>query len=400
MGEASPTGVPLDQPLPDERVRLVLLVEDDEDDAVLVADLLEGWPDFRVEAVTNLHDAGRRLADGDVHCVLLDLNLPDAVGLEALERLLALRADAAVVVLTGDVDVQRGEAALAAGAQDYLTKERVDGPSLVRAIRYAVERRAAERWRRDLAVARAQEAENDRLQRGLLPAPVLRDPAIGVATAYRPGQRRQLLGGDFYDVVETADGVVHALVGDVCGHGPDEAALGVRLRMAWRTLVLSGTDEDRLFEVLDELLGHERHHDGVFTTVAQVSVTAARDRADVRVAGHPPPFLLAGGRTRALDECRPGPMLGLGLPGTWTRTAVPLRGAWSLVLFTDGLYEGRDADGGRLGLRRLGDLLDAGAGGTPDDGLLQRLITEVERRNRGALTDDVAILAISGTAGA
>ena len=57
---------------------------------------------------------------------------------------------------------------------------------------------------------------------------------------YRPGRANALLGGDFYDVVETPDGTVHAVIGDVCGHGAAEAAIGVCLRVAWRSLVLAG----------------------------------------------------------------------------------------------------------------------------------------------------------------
>ena len=53
-----------------------------------------------------------------------------------------------------------------------------------------------------------------------------------IVTQYRPSRENALLGGDFYDVVQTPDGTVHIMVGDVAGHGPDEAALGAALRIA------------------------------------------------------------------------------------------------------------------------------------------------------------------------
>ena len=146
----------------------------------------------------------------------------------------------AVVVLTGLADEHLGAQAVRAGAQDYLVKGQVDGQMLHRVIRYAVERRRAEETQRQLQEAQILARENSRLERGLLPSPVLADARVTVATRYRPGGGQILLGGDFYDVVETADGWVHALVGDVCGRGPDEAALGVCLRVAWRTMVLAG----------------------------------------------------------------------------------------------------------------------------------------------------------------
>ena len=70
--------------------------------------------------------------------------------------------------------------------------------------------------------------ENARLERGLLPSPLLLDcPGVDIVAQYRPSRQFALLGGDFYDFVQTPDRTVHVMVGDVAGHGPDEAALGV-----------------------------------------------------------------------------------------------------------------------------------------------------------------------------
>ena len=76
---------------------------------------------------------------------------------------------------------------------------------------------------------------------------------------YRAGRTRAVIGGDFFDAVRDADGTVHAIIGDVSGHGPDEAALGALLRVSWRALVLAGVDEERLLPELQRLLVSERH---------------------------------------------------------------------------------------------------------------------------------------------
>ena len=144
-----------------------------------------------------------------------------------------------MLVLTGFDDERRGVEAVAAGAQDYLVKGATAGAVLHRSLRYAVERRRAELTQQQLSIAQLEARENARLERGLLPAPLVSDPRLALATHYRPGRRRALLGGDFYDAVEEPGGRVHLVVGDVAGHGPDEAALGVCLRIAWRTLVLA-----------------------------------------------------------------------------------------------------------------------------------------------------------------
>ena len=183
---------------------------------------------------------GRAASPADYDCALLDLNLPDATGLEGLERLRAAASDLAILVFTGMADEGRGTEALAAGAQDYLVKGHVDGDLLARSVRYAVERRRADAQRRELTLAQLQTAENARLERGLLPTPLVGDPRLRIATHYVAGRRRSLLGGDFFDVVEDANGCLRAIIGDVAGHGPDEAAVGVCLRIAWRTLVLAG----------------------------------------------------------------------------------------------------------------------------------------------------------------
>ena len=130
--------------------------------------------------------------------MLLDLDLPDAHGLAALHKLKADRVDLSVLVLTGFDDERRGVDAVAAGAQDYLVKGQIDGQGLARAVRYAVERRRADEARQQLEVARLHAEENARLERGLLPAPLVTDPALRADRALPPGPparaaRRRLL---------------------------------------------------------------------------------------------------------------------------------------------------------------------------------------------------------------
>jgi DNA-binding NtrC family response regulator len=132
----------------------LLLVEDDEGDAFLVSELLqEEDPSIAVRHVRSLGEAIDALAAEPPDCVLLDLGLPDASGLGALERLRNVHPGVAHLVLTGDRDVQRGVDAVAAGAQDYLIKGSVDGDGLRRAVLYAVERRQADDVRQQLQAA-------------------------------------------------------------------------------------------------------------------------------------------------------------------------------------------------------------------------------------------------------
>jgi len=379
----------------------VLLVEDDDGDAFLFEELLDD-ADIEVAVLRERTVAGAvAQLPGDVACVVLDLGLPDADGLAALHRLREAAPDMPMLVLTGLSDTARGLEAVAAGAQDYLIKGRVDGELLARSIRYAIERQRAEVVQAQLRAAIITAEENARLERGLLPRPLLTDDRVTVHTGYRPGRERSLLGGDFYDVVEAADGTLHAVIGDVCGHDPDAAALGVCLRIAWRTLVLGGRGPDELLSTLEQVLVHERLSDDVFATACMVSITPDRRSATVRVAGHPLPVLIDGA-ARELPGPRSRPPLGIGAAtGSWPGVPVALPGGWQLLLYTDGLVEGRVGAGSeRLGAERLVRLVDEGVaitgGSEPGAAMIARLIATAEHLNGGDLADDVAVLVLGG----
>ena len=378
----------------------VLLVEDDDGDAFLVEELLqETGAGLQVQRARLLAEAVR-LASGAA-CVLLDLGLPDSRGLDGLHRLLRQHPDAAVVVLTGMEDEYLGEQAVRAGAQDYLVKGDVSGKLLHRVIRYAMERRRWDEAQRQLLLAQASAQENARLERGLLPFPVFSDTRLRVATRYRAGGKQRLLGGDFYDVVQTPDGWVHALIGDVCGHGPAEAALGVCLRVAWRALMLSGQSPADALSAVQLVLRHEQQVDAMFATACMFSVTPDRRTGIVRLAGHPAPMLITqGGITELSAPVCPPP--GLNDQGQWAAREVELGDRWSVLLYTDGLIEGRITGSPyRLGSDGLMDLVRDALGTPPfdpatasDEALLNRVIEQVRDLNSGDLDDDVAILAL------
>jgi serine phosphatase RsbU (regulator of sigma subunit) len=383
-----------------EQVR-VLLVEDDDGDALLTSELLdEAGAAVVLQRARSLAEA-EPLVDGAA-CVLLDLGLPDSQGLFGLGRLLAKEPEAAIVVLTGIADEHLGRQAVRAGAQDYLVKGEVAGDMLHRVIRYAIERRAAEEAQRQLQMARIQADENARLERGLLPSPLLTDPRLAVSARCLPGGQQRVLGGDFYDVVEGADGWVHALIGDVCGHGPAEAALGVCLRVAWRALVLAGLDPGEILSIIQQVLEHERQDDTMFATLCMLSVEPGRSSGWIRLAGHLPPLLVT--RTGIAElEAPPCPPPGLGGGhGDWPGTQVKLGDTWSVLFYTDGLIEGHTGQGPeRLGSEGLIDLVEqaldpAGppAGPLNDDQVLDRLVEQVRQLNGGDLDDDLAILAL------
>jgi len=120
----------------------VLLVEDDDGDALLLQRLLSGQRhgSFDIRGAGSLSAALQAAAQGGIDVVLLDLGLPDSRGLDTFLRLHEAAARAPILVLSGLDDEALATAAVQRGAQDYIVKGREDGASLARAIRYAIER--------------------------------------------------------------------------------------------------------------------------------------------------------------------------------------------------------------------------------------------------------------------
>jgi len=388
--------------VPADRMR-ILLIEDDDGDALLVDELLlDAGAPFAMRRARTLAEAGPMLAD--VGCVLLDLELPDSRGLSGLGALRELAPGLAIVVLTGLSDEHLGEQAVRAGAQDYLIKGQVDGHLLQRVARYAVERSKAEETQRQLAEARLYAAENARLERGLLPSPVLTDPRLAVTARYRSGGQQMLLGGDFYDVVESADGWVHAVVGDVCGRGPDEAALGVCLRVAWRTMVLAGRPVQEVLSAVQAVLEHERQHERLFVTLCMLSIAPDRTSGRLHLAGHPQPILITAGEVTELKSPVSLPP-GIRHSTDWPGGDVQLGESWSVLMYTDGLIEGKIGNGPeRLGSDGLIKAIEKARAQAPPGPQLDRLeserivdsvISQARELNGGDLDDDLAVLAIT-----
>ncbi|WP_424889803.1 PP2C family protein-serine/threonine phosphatase [Streptomyces sp. XH2] len=385
----------------------LLVIEGDPAGPLSMPDITEmsgavGSP-VRIRTARNLTEAERLLTD-DVHCILLDLADAGAVNgsavgrtdeLDTLRQVLRLAPHHAVLALTAEEDAERAAEAVRVGAQDYLSRDELDGRVLSRAIRYAVERKRADITQRQLTESRLRAQENARLERGLLPTPLLAGSGLRFAARYRPGRSRALLGGDFYDMVRTPDGTVHAMIGDVSGHGPDEAALGVELRIAWRALTFAGLCGDELLATLQQVLEHERADDETFATLCAVDISADGRRAGLSLAGHPAPLLVRPGRApRLLPQEDGGPALGLLRRARWPRRQVELGGLWSLLMYTDGLIEGRVGAGARrLGQDGMVELISRGlAEGLRGEELLDATVAEVQALNGGELTDDLAVL--------
>jgi diguanylate cyclase (GGDEF)-like protein/PAS domain S-box-containing protein len=127
-------------------IKAILLVEDNPGDARLLREMIreEGSRDTELTHVECMRDAENHLAERTVDIILLDLGLPDVQGLEAVRRARIAAPRVPLVVLTGLDDQSLAIQALQDGAQDYLVKGQIETRGLLRALRYAIERKIME----------------------------------------------------------------------------------------------------------------------------------------------------------------------------------------------------------------------------------------------------------------
>src|SRR5271154_4586326 len=127
-------------------IKILLLVEDNPGDARLLREMISeaGARNMEMTHAQCMKEAERHLSDREVDIILLDLGLPDVEGMMAVQRIRAAAPSVPLVVLTGRDDEALAALALQEGAQDYLIKGQIDSRGLLRALRYAIERKTME----------------------------------------------------------------------------------------------------------------------------------------------------------------------------------------------------------------------------------------------------------------
>jgi serine phosphatase RsbU (regulator of sigma subunit) len=235
-------------------------------------------------------------------------------------------------------------------------------------------------------------ALREAFQRALAPSPV---PAAGlvVAARYRPAEEWMTFGGDFFEAVALDDGRMAVLIGDVCGHGPREAAYGAALRAGWKGIALSSEpDPARWVSDLDAAFFGDGRID-TFVTLCTGYLDRHEGTAHLVNAGHPPPLVLKGS-TEVLDLPVTRP-LGIGLPAEPMATKVPWSGE-PMLFFTDGLIENPMKDGlpRRWGFEGLVQWLDDRSAQTLDE--LANCLMEAATASR-ELRDDLALLIVTSS---
>ncbi|MCX4799488.1 MULTISPECIES: PP2C family protein-serine/threonine phosphatase [unclassified Streptomyces] len=221
------------------------------------------------------------------------------------------------------------------------------------------------------------------LQRSLLPHRLTPPPGIEIAHCYRPASDVNVVGGDWYDVVEMPEGRTALMVGDVMGHGIAAAAAMGQLRSTMRALARLALPPEQLLRQLDTALPDLP--DTPLATCTYAVCDPAAGCCSITRAGHPPPAVIHPDGTAELLELPAGAPLGVG-GIDFVPTDLPLSPGSILTLYTDGLVETRCTDLDQR-LTQLRDVLTANSALPLDD--LSRTVLD---RLDPAPDDDVALL--------
>ncbi|MEW6477449.1 MAG: GAF domain-containing SpoIIE family protein phosphatase [Actinomycetota bacterium] len=237
------------------------------------------------------------------------------------------------------------------------------------------------------------------LSESLLPPLLPPLPGLDAAARYRPSGadapgRGNLVGGDFYDLFEIADGRFGLLLGDVSGVGPEAAALTGVARYTVRAVAEAEDGPCAVLTRLNEALlrlGSERFLTAVY------AILEPKGDGVVPVGlcsgGHPPAVVLRDDESVEVLDGEAGMLLGVFPTVELSDIHVVLNPGDALVLVTDGVLEARDGEGSEFGLERLTELL-ATCAGRSAEGIARRIERSVLDHRGDRADDDLAIVVL------
>ncbi len=391
----------------------VLLVEDSPGDARLIRYMLDdaGGELFDLEHVERLGDGLRRLGDGNIGVVLLDLSLPDSQGLATFAEMHAQAPRIPIIVLSGLSDTTVAVQAVHEGAQDFLVKGQVDGQLLVRAMRYAIERKRMTdqlgRYAEELRAKNAQlEADFNmarEIQEIFLPhqyptfpqwiAP--EESALKFTHRYLPAAA---VGGDFFDIFAITSTTAGIFICDVMGHGMRAALVTAIMRGLVEELMPVAADAGKFLTEINRSLHTilRRTREPFLATAFYVVADVGTGELRFASAGHPSPLRVrrATGTVELLKSFDPrhGPALGLFEKTVYSTCRAPMTEKDLFLLFTDGLYEVDNPDREEYGQERLLATVSK-LHAFPTERLLDELIDDVQRFSKAhEFEDDVCVV--------
>ncbi len=361
----------------------VLVVDDEETIRSLMDVYIKGLG-HRYRIAAHGMEALEALEEADFDIMITDLNMPVINGLELIRRARMIRPEMVSILLTGVGTRQDTIAALKEGVYDYLEKPISHLSILKMAIDRAGTQARLIRERNQLLedlrqknkkleinfknlneayerLLRQEEAltsdlrQAQRMQQSMLPRDFPRMAGFGFYGYYCPCER---LGGDFFDVLPIDENRMAIYLADVAGHGVRAAMTTVIIRELLHAEQLLHPDQSiysrpaDVLQMLNQALLEEHLDENLHVTMGYLVIDGAAGRIVYSSAGHPPPAICTGGAK--LTYPRPkGPALTMEANPRYEALEFYLAPGDTMLLFSDGLTEARNAQGEDFTTARL-----------------------------------------------
>jgi serine phosphatase RsbU (regulator of sigma subunit) len=238
------------------------------------------------------------------------------------------------------------------------------------------------------------------LQHSLLPRSLPEINGFEASSRFLAAGEAYEVGGDFYDVFRSGSGSWTAVIGDVCGKGPEAASLTALARYTVRTASSPDSSPSQVLRTLHDLISAE-HSDLRFCTAALARIQPPSNgngvaHLTVALGGHPLPLVLRkDGRVDSIGE--PGTLLGALPSVVLADTDADLAVGDSLILYTDGVLDVSDRSQ-RDDPGWLTKELSESAGMSADE-IAERLAQAAIKRHGGEPRDDIAVLVLHRNGG-
>jgi len=326
---------------------------------------------FEVTSAESLSDGLTQLDTSLVQLVLLDLSLPDSQGLATFRSVRKHINSVPIIVLSGLDDESLAVDALREGAQDYIVKGHADQRQLEKAIKYALERNSL--FQKLEKANKTIECELDaarEVQQGLYPNDIPKIDGIDISASIHQAKQ---VGGDYYDIIRISNHEIALLIADVAGHDIASAFVVGMAKISFSSHIARDSSVADVMAHVNEDMLDVTGTDHFLTAFLAILDTHSGNLR-YSSAGHFKQCIFRKNLGKLHLLAGKDMMLGAFEDATYHEQTCKLEVGDKVVLFTDGLFENKNAEDEQYGQERLYAQIQRHGQNSPCE--LQRLILE------------------------